>query len=303
MKKTPIGKLSCAVTLVALTLIQIGHYVYFSEGVELLEFRFYGVLLAIIPPAFFFFGREVLFENVSYKWYEVFHFSSIFLSLILPVHVLPAMSFIFGSFYTIWFTQSIYRLRHESKRFKFELFFFGLFALMAIAALILGFALPWIGGEAFYLLYSNSISIAVLLIVAALLAFPALLGDILLIAELAYATTKLHGVDTTRAKDKLESLMTQEKLYENEALNLSMVANQIELSPHQLSELINTEYGFSFPRYIRDHRIQAAKELLLADSNVSILSISMETGFKSQSNFYTAFKDATGMSPGQFRRQ
>jgi len=76
----------------------------------------------------------------------------------------------------------------------------------------------------------------------------------------------------------------------------------MELSVHQLSELINSNFDYSFPRYIREHRIREAKELLINEPNSSVLSISMMTGFKSQSNFYTAFKEITGFSPGQYRK-
>jgi len=81
-----------------------------------------------------------------------------------------------------------------------------------------------------------------------------------------------------------------------------MVAEAMGLSSHQLSELINVQFGMSFSRYIREQRIQAAKALLAREPDSSILSISLETGFKSQSNFYAAFKEITGQSPGGYRK-
>ena len=96
--------------------------------------------------------------------------------------------------------------------------------------------------------------------------------------------------------------MTVDQLFQNEELSLSMLAEQLKLTTHQLSELINTEFEYGFPRYVREHRIRQAKDLLLNEPNSSILAISMNVGFKSQSNFYTAFKEITGISPGQFRK-
>ncbi|NQZ06546.1 MAG: AraC family transcriptional regulator, partial [Algicola sp.] len=63
-----------------------------------------------------------------------------------------------------------------------------------------------------------------------------------------------------------------------------------------------TEYGVNFSRYIRERRVDAAKVLLLGEPDSSVLAISLETGFKSQSNFYAAFKEITNQSPGQFRK-
>ncbi len=301
MSKTLAGKFFCTITLLSIALVQVGHYLYFTQGSNLLESRFFCSLLVIIPPVFFCFGREVLFVDVRYTKYDLLHGMPILLSLFLQVQLLPSFAFLFGTVYTFWFTRAIYKLRHESRRFKFEIFFFGLFAAMALSALALGLLLPFIDDSIFHISYSNAIAIAILLIISSLLIFPELLSDILLIAELAYTKTKLHGIDHHQKKADLENLMIQEKLYENEDLSLSMVAKLLDLSSHQLSELINTQYNYSFPRFIREHRVKAAKSLLMSDKNASILSISMMTGFKSQSNFYTAFKESTGQSPGRYR--
>ena len=95
--------------------------------------------------------------------------------------------------------------------------------------------------------------------------------------------------------------MLNEKVYLDEGLNLSRLADMLDISSHQLSELINTEFGVSFPRYIRQYRVEEAKRLLVQEPDASILSISMMTGFRSQSSFYAAFRDETGHAPGRYR--
>jgi transcriptional regulator GlxA family with amidase domain len=67
--------------------------------------------------------------------------------------------------------------------------------------------------------------------------------------------------------------------------------------------LINTHFEISFSRYLRQVRVERAKVLLQSEPNASILSISLETGFRSQSNFYAAFKEITGKSPGIYRKK
>jgi len=83
---------------------------------------------------------------------------------------------------------------------------------------------------------------------------------------------------------------------------LSSLAEQVGVSGHQLSEMVNTRLGVGFSKYVRDCRVEAAKALLVAAPSQSILSISMDTGFRSQSAFYAAFKEATGQSPGDYRK-
>jgi len=303
MRKTRAGKLACTIMLLGICALQLGHYLFFYDGYQPLASRYYCSVLMLLPSSFFFFGREVLFSDVKYHWYDGLHTLPVLACAFLPIAVIPGFAFLMGTIYTVGFTKVILQMHGQRSRFKFELFFFGMFALMAFAALLLGLSLPFIDHGIFYYAYGNSISVAIVLIVAALLIFPELLSDFLLAAELAYNKSKLAGVDTDAKVMEMERLMTHEKYYENESLNLAVMAEVLDLSSHQLSELINTEYGYGFPRFVREHRVRVAKSLLIAEPDTSVLAISMVTGFKSQSNFYTAFKELTGESPGSYRRQ
>lgn len=303
MRKSISGKIACTFLLTSLALLQLAHYSYFTQGTDLISHRLYGMLLMFIPASFFFFARVILFTDVQHRWVDAAHFVPLILGFIIPLEWLPPAAFMFGTAYTFWFARLVFMLRGQHGRFKFEMFFFGLFALMALMALGLGLSLPYLDHQLYYTLYSNSVAVALLLIVAALLFFPKLLGDILEITELAYAKSKLSGIDTQSKVEDLERLMSIEKHFQNEELSLGNVAEIMELTPHQLSELINTHYGHGFPRYIREHRVREAKKLLLSEPDASVLSVSMMIGFKTQSNFYTAFKEITGDSPGQYRKK
>ena len=41
--------------------------------------------------------------------------------------------------------------------------------------------------------------------------------------------------------------------------------------------------------------------MLLEEPGASVLSVGMNVGFTSQSNFYDAFREITGTTPGKFR--
>jgi AraC-like DNA-binding protein len=183
-----------------------------------------------------------------------------------------------------------------------ERFFFGMFALFAIAALVLGLMIPYIDPTIFYIAYGSSIGIAMLLVTTAIIVFPEMLSDIQQIADLTYAKTKLNGIDVESKKKKLEDLIQQENIFQNEKLSLSSMADMLDLTPHQLSELINSEYGYGFSRFVRTHRVEQAKNLLIEEPKTSVLAISIMTGFQSQSNFYSAFKEITDESPGNYRK-
>ena len=302
MRKTLVGKIACIAMLLGLTMLQGAHLLFFIDTVDLLSNRLYCILLAILPVAFLFFSREVLFLNNEISWRDSIHFLPALASVVLPVFWVPLLAFTVGSGYTFFIALKVYRLRGHIDRFRFEIFFFSLFFVIAVVALALGMVLPSLDHAAFYYSYANSISIAMVLVVSALIIFPDLLSDVLIITESAYINSRLGNIDIESKLRQLDRLMIDEKQYEHEGLDLQSLAEMVELSSHQLSELINRHYKFGFSRFIREHRVRAAKDLLVAEPQASVLSIALSVGFKSQSSFYGAFKDITGESPGSFRR-
>ena len=301
MQKTRLGISACVVLLFALSGLQVGHLNFLRTGVELFETRTYAMLVLTTPAAFYFFSREILLPDSTWTPFQLAHLLPIGAGLLLPPAWVAPAAFVVGAGYTVWFARIVYGLRRHVARFRFEMFFFGLFALLALLILIMVMLIPQTGSSLFYVAYANFIGISMFLIVAALIVFPELLEDISDAAKLAYASSTLGGVDVEQKLADLERLMQDEKLFANENLNLALTAGALELSSHQLSELINTRFGHSFSRYIREQRVAEAKRLLREDQSASILSISMAAGFRSQSNFYTAFREITGVSPGAFR--
>jgi len=163
MRKSSAGKTACAFLLTALTLLQIAHYLYFQNGTELLTYRSYGLLLTITPASFFFFARVILVPEFSYRRTDLLHLIVPLLGLLLPVKTLPPIAFTFGTVYTFWFAWMVLQLRPHSSRFKFEMFFFGVFALMAMTALILGLSLPYLDHHVYYTVYANAVTFLLLL--------------------------------------------------------------------------------------------------------------------------------------------
>lgn len=302
MRKSTLSRISCILMLAILSTLQWFHTQFFSADISALDSRVYLFVLLLSPPIFYFFSRTVIFVQPDYAWYQILHFTWPVLGLLLPAPAIPVIAFILGSGYTLWFVNIIWGLKAQRTHFRFELFFFVLFALMALFGLLIGLAIPYIPEDLYYFVYTTSIGLAMMAVIGALIVFPDLVGNIMMITNLAYANSKLRGVDIEATQQALERLLSDEEVYQNENLNLNLLAELLELSPHQLSELVNTQYGMGFSRFIREHRVRVAKRLLTEQAETSILAISMMTGFKSQSSFYTAFKVSTGLSPGNYRR-
>ncbi len=302
LQKSILSKVTCAALLLGLTTLQWFHFLTLTTSFEALNNRIYLSVLMLVPAYFYYFSQFVLFPDLAPKVKHFLHLIPTVVSVFLSKSMLPAIAFLIGSAYCLWFIYLVLKLRTQQNRFVMERFFFGMFALFAIAALVLGLLIPYIDPTIFYIAYSISIGVAMLLVTTAIIIFPDMLNDIQQMAEIAYSKSKLQGINVKAKKAQLEKLMEQENIYQNEKLSLTFMAELLDISAHQLSELVNTQYGYGFSQFVRTCRIEQAKILLISEPNTSILAISIMTGFQSQSNFYSAFRDLTAESPGNFRK-
>jgi len=106
-------------------------------------------------------------------------------------------------------------------------------------------------------------------------------------------------------KAKLVNLMEHEKKFLDNELSLPDLAKEMQVSPHDLSYLLNEGFGVNFFRFINSYRVNEAKKLMLSDKyrHLNILGIAYNAGFNSKTTFNTVFKKQTGLSPSQFIQQ
>jgi AraC-like DNA-binding protein len=221
----------------------------------------------------------------------------------LPPAIAIPFTFVLGFGFAAHLAWLVHRLRHQRQRFQLEMATFAGHAAVALLILVLGAAAPWLGVGLFVGAYAGLIGVAFALALYLLLRFPDLGSKAAEAVATAYAVSTLTRVDRDAALARLGQLMEQDKVYTDESLNLAGLAGEVGLTPHQLSELVNTHFGVGFSRWVRQHRVAAAQAMLLAEPDASVLSVGLSVGFTSQSNFYAAFREITGEVPGRFRRQ
>lgn len=104
---------------------------------------------------------------------------------------------------------------------------------------------------------------------------------------------------------RLETCMEGEQPWRDGELKLETLAARLAMTPHELSQLINSACGANFQDYLNRHRVEALKGALhdpaLADE--TILDLAFAAGFNSKSALNRVFKAHAGVTPGEFRRQ
>ncbi|MDX8127796.1 helix-turn-helix domain-containing protein [Methylomonas sp. OY6] len=296
------SKLAGFLLIAGLAGIQSLHLGYLLNRYEQVHSALYLFLLYGIAPSFYFYSRQLLRNDAGYSRHDVLHVLPFALCMILPYRLALPGAFLVGGGYLLWLAKTVYALRGQRQRFHWELSALGILFAIAVGVLLLGFIWPLLNQTDFIGSYSILIGLAFFAVTLTLLRFPNITADVSEAVRAAYAESTLNNVDRQAVLSKLDALMTQDKLYTLETLSLAVLAEQLNLSQHQLSELINTEFQQGFSRYIREQRIAAAKKLLLAEPNASVLSIGLTVGFSTQSNFYAAFRDIVGVAPGQYRK-
>jgi AraC-like DNA-binding protein len=85
-------------------------------------------------------------------------------------------------------------------------------------------------------------------------------------------------------------------------LNLEEVARQVGFSTNYFSRIFKGAFGTGFAQYCLQQRLERAKNLL-RKSALPTHHVSQESGFASVTHFCVVFKQATGMTPQQYRDQ
>ncbi|HEV7691277.1 MAG TPA: AraC family transcriptional regulator [Hyphomonadaceae bacterium] len=105
---------------------------------------------------------------------------------------------------------------------------------------------------------------------------------------------------------RLDALMKDDQVWREEGLTIANLAVRVNIPEAQLRRLINDQLGYrNFPSFVNHHRIEAAKARL-ADPNearTSISAIAFDIGFASLGPFNRAFREETGQSPSEWRRE
>jgi AraC-like DNA-binding protein len=101
---------------------------------------------------------------------------------------------------------------------------------------------------------------------------------------------------------RIEEYLRREKPYLNPDFELANIASALKVNSKQVSFACKHVLDIKFTDLRAQLRVEHAKELLkkgLSES-LTIDAIGVDSGFKSRSTYYDAFKAETGMTPSQY---
>lgn len=103
---------------------------------------------------------------------------------------------------------------------------------------------------------------------------------------------------------ELSQLLETDKPFLKGDLTATELADYMNISRHQLSELLNEGLGKSFYDFINTYRIEEFKKRLEMPeySHLTLLGLALDSGFNSKTSFNTIFKKFTGETPSQYKK-
>lgn len=123
------------------------------------------------------------------------------------------------------------------------------------------------------------------------------------ISKEKYKQSQIHGINVDSVITRLTELMKLEKLYTDPELNITRVSDELKISKHQLSEILNSKLKVDYKNFVNRYRVEEAKKLLIEKPDDTILKIAYAVGFNSKTAFYTAFTADTAITPTEYRQK
>ena len=123
--------------------------------------------------------------------------------------------------------------------------------------------------------------------------------------ESKYMGSALDDSQLSELNKTVLKYLRNKKPYLNPEYSLQMMADDLDISRHKLSQVINRSQNKNFYKFINELRIEEVKNKLVdqAFEHYSVLGIALECGFNSKTSFNRIFKDETGFTPTEYKKK
>lgn len=114
----------------------------------------------------------------------------------------------------------------------------------------------------------------------------------------AISETKMESL-----KKQLEEVMASHQPHLKSEVSAEDIGQLLDISKHQLSQLLNVGLDTNFYDFINQYRIEHSKKILRSAEyqEAKILHIAFDSGFSNKASFLRNFKKLTGLTPTTYR--
>ncbi|WP_299256967.1 helix-turn-helix domain-containing protein [uncultured Aquimarina sp.] len=161
-----------------------------------------------------------------------------------------------------------------------------------------------------FLFYIQVVSMALLVLYVSYTAFvqPSVFGVLRLIKNNIqpeidkYKKSGLTESLSLELKEKLQFLLEEKKIYKQNDITLQKLAQYLDTTRHNTSQIINEHFNLNFFELINKSRIEEAKELLKEEKhkNFNIIDVAYEVGFNNKVTFNKSFKKYNQTTPSEY---
>ena len=118
-----------------------------------------------------------------------------------------------------------------------------------------------------------------------------------------YRNTPINKAVASEKIDELMKLINIDHIHLDSSTSLPTTAKKLNISNHQLSQLINENLNLSFSDLMNTKRVDTAKVFFTKPeyANERLESIGYLSGFNSKTSFYQTFKKVTGKTPSEYK--
>lgn len=233
-------------------------------------------------------------------------------NLTIVFHIISAVMIIFNSIYLVKSFVLLKEFRqHEKEVFSFDqtpvtYINFFLFSISAcLGAWLISFLNSVFLADYFTYINYESIWVAIPVFIYVIGYYSLKQPELFRIPQVQKITEKkerLSEIEAAVLKKKLDSLMTNERVFMENDLTLSDVAKLLKTSTNNISWVLNSVYDTTFYDFINRYRVKEFIQKVENKEHLSrtILALSMESGFNSKSTFNKAFKILMKDTPSNF---
>ncbi|HTU63172.1 MAG TPA: helix-turn-helix domain-containing protein, partial [Polyangiales bacterium] len=117
--------------------------------------------------------------------------------------------------------------------------------------------------------------------------------------------TRLKPEQTQAVAQRIEQLFETERPYLDPDLALTVLAERLDIPPHQLSQVLNEHFAKSFYDFVNQYRVEELKRRLSDPAHASdkILRVGRDCGFTTHATLDANFRKHAGMTAREYRDQ